>query len=81
MGACGAVAATDNGGVFGGTLTILDPTATPRESVSLSFTDTVTAVTCSMWQRERGEYGYHGRERSHSAIAAYLRHSRRSEVG
>ena len=28
-------------------LTMLDPTATPIESVSLSFTDTVTAVTCS----------------------------------
>lgn len=28
-------------------LTILDPTATPRLRFSLSFTDTVTAVTCS----------------------------------
>ena len=28
-------------------LTMLEPTATPRLSVSLSLTDTVTAVTCS----------------------------------
>ncbi len=27
--------------------TILEPTATPRDSVNLSLTETVTAVTCS----------------------------------
>lgn len=33
-------------------LTILEPTATPRLSVSLSLTDTVTAVTCSTsWKK------------------------------
>ena len=31
-------------------LTIELPTATPKESVSLSLTDTVTAVTCSEQQ-------------------------------
>jgi hypothetical protein len=31
----------------GGAITILEPTATPKLSVSLSLTDTVTAVTCS----------------------------------
>ena len=30
-----------------GGLTILEPTATPRLRLSLSLTDTVTAVTCS----------------------------------
>lgn len=35
-------------GVRGTTRTMLEPTATPRESVSLSLTDTVTAVTCSV---------------------------------
>lgn len=30
------------------TLTILEPTATPKLRVSLSLTETVTAVTCSV---------------------------------
>ena len=34
-------------GVRGTRRTILEPTATPSDSVSLSLTETVTAVTCS----------------------------------
>ena len=40
-------------GVRGTGRTILEPTATPSDSVSLSLTDTVTAVTCSGRRKKR----------------------------
>ena len=52
MSACHSPAG-DETVLVGTTRTILEPTATPSESVILSLTDTVTAVTCSRGRRQR----------------------------